>query len=84
MIRILLSLPVVLVLFAAGAMYGSYGQVDPCRALAVERARHAEHSIGLPVEGAVEPWTRARTSQMSTGACAGDLLRAWRNRLEQR
>jgi hypothetical protein len=83
MIRILLSLPVVLVLLAAGAMYESYGQVDPCRALAVERARRAEHSIGLPVAGAVEPWTRAATSQMSTGDCTGDLLRSWRERLQQ-
>jgi hypothetical protein len=81
MMRILLSLPVLVALFAAGAMYESYGQVDPCRALAVERARHTEHTIGLPVEGAVEPWTRAETSQMSTGDCARELLHAWRERL---
>ena len=84
MIRMLLSLPVVLVLLAAGAMYGSYGQVDPCRALAVERARRAQHSIGLPVEGGIEHWTRLETSQMSTGECARGLLRSWRERLEQR
>ena len=84
MIRTLLSLPVLLALLAAGAMYESYGEVDPCRALAVERARRAEHSIGLPVEGAVEPWTRAQTSQLSTGECTKDLLRSWRERFEQR
>jgi hypothetical protein len=84
MIRLLIALPVLLVLLAAGAMYGSYGEVDPCRALAVERARRAEHSIGLPVEGAVEPWTRAETSQMSTGDCAHGLLRSWRERFAQR
>ena len=84
MIRMLLSLPVVLVLLAAGAMYESYGELDPCRALAVERARRAQHSIGLPVEGGIEHWTRLETSQMSTGACASDLFAAWRDRLERR
>jgi len=84
MIRTLFALPVVLVLLAAGAMYGSYGQVDPCRALAVERARVAQHAIGLPLEGGIEHWTRLETSQMSTGECTSDLLRSWRARLEQR
>jgi hypothetical protein len=84
MIRSLLALPFVLVLIAAGAMYGSYGEVDPCRALAVERARAAQNSIGLAVEGGVERWTRLQTSQMSTGECARGLLRSWRERLERR
>ena len=84
MIRTLLGLPVVLVLLAAAAMYETYGQIDPCRALAVERARADEQSIGLPLAGGIEHWTRLETSQMSTGECAGDLLRSWRARLEQR
>ncbi|MEI9887502.1 MAG: hypothetical protein WDN08_13565 [Rhizomicrobium sp.] len=61
--------------FAFGTLFAAYGQADPCRALAVERARRS-------AAGAlVEPWTRAQTSQMSTGACAGGLLDSWGERL---
>jgi len=82
MIRFLIGFPVLLVLLAAGALYESYGELDPCRVLAVERARRAEHAIGLPVEGGVERWTRVATSQMSTGDCAGGLLHSWSERLK--
>ena len=58
-----------------GTLFAAYGQADPCRALAVERARRS-------VAGTmVEPWTRVETSQMSTGACAGGLLDSWGERL---
>jgi hypothetical protein len=82
MIRALIGFPVLLILLAAGALYESYGQIDPCRALAVERARRAEHSIGLPVESGVEHWTRMATSQMSSGDCAEGLLQSWGERLK--
>lgn len=61
--------------FTFGALFAAYGQADPCRALAVERARHAH---GGP---ALEHWTRTQTSQMSTGACIGGLLDSWGERL---
>jgi hypothetical protein len=66
-------LAVLLASFAA--LFAAYGQADPCRALAVERARRS-------AAGAVTlPWMRVETSQMSTGACAGGLLDSWGERL---
>ena len=69
-----------LVLFAVlaatfGTLFAAYGQADPCRALAVERARRSAAGT------IVEHWTRVETSQMSTGACAGGLLDSWGERL---
>jgi hypothetical protein len=61
--------------FTFGTLFAAYGQADPCRALAVERARRSAAGT------LVEPWTRLQTSQMSTGACAGGLLDSWGERL---
>lgn len=61
--------------FAFGSLFAAYGQADPCRALAVERARRSAAGT------MVEPWTRAETSQMSTTACASGLLDSWGERL---
>ena len=61
--------------FALGSLFAAYGQADPCRALAVERARRSHAGV------ASEPWTRVETSQMSSGACAGGLLDSWGERL---
>ena len=61
--------------FAFGSLFAGYGQADPCRALAVERARRSHAGA------ASEPWTRVETSQMSTGACASGLLDSWGERL---
>ena len=58
-----------------GTLFAAYGQADPCRALAVERARR---SASGP---ASEHWTRVETSQMSTGACTSALLDSWGERL---
>ncbi|HTQ15374.1 MAG TPA: hypothetical protein VMH86_15995 [Rhizomicrobium sp.] len=75
MIRWLLSLFALAVLLGGGAMYRAYGEIEPCRALAVERARHDAH--GLPLEGAIAWWTRLETGQKSTGACARELAASW-------
>ncbi|MGH6872485.1 MAG: hypothetical protein ACREHE_13365 [Rhizomicrobium sp.] len=75
MIRFALGLVTVALLFGAVGMFRTYGEVEPCRALAVERARHAAH--GLPVAGAIEHWTRIETSQKSSGQCARELVSAW-------
>ncbi len=64
-----------ILVFTFGTLFVAYGQADPCRALAVERARRST------AQGSVEPWTRVQTSQMSTGACAGGLLDSWGERL---
>jgi hypothetical protein len=84
MIRALLGLPFLIAIVAAAWIYGSYGEIEPCRVLAVERARQAEHASGLPVEGAAEHWTRIETSQMSSGACAKDLIAGWWDQRRQR
>jgi hypothetical protein len=81
MMRILIAIPALVVLLAAGTMYLAYGQIDPCRALAVERARRAEASIGKVAAVTLEPWTRLETSQLSTGQCTNDLLDSWGARL---
>jgi len=63
------------VVFAFSMLFAAYGQADPCRALAVERARRS-------AAGALaEHWTRLETSQMSTAACTGGLLDSWGERL---
>jgi hypothetical protein len=79
--RNLIVIPLVLVALALGVVYAAYGQVDPCRVLAVERARRTESSSGLPISGAMERWSRVETSQLSTGECASQLLDSWGERL---
>ena len=78
MIRLLISLPLVLIVVALAGLYLGYDEVEPCRVLAVERARPA--AIQMP---GIEAWTRIETSQMSTGDCARDLLDAWGERLSE-
>jgi hypothetical protein len=66
-------IPLVLAALALGVVYAAYGQVDPCRVLAVERARRAEATSGH--------WSRIETSQLSTGECTSQLLDSWGERL---
>lgn len=70
----LLALFAVLV-FSFTSLFAAYGQADPCRALAVERARRSAAGAS------VEKWARVQTSQLSTGACASGLLDSWGERL---
>ena len=79
--RNLIVIPLVLVALALGVIYAAYGQVDPCRVLAVERARRAESASDLPISGAMERWSRVETSQLSTGECTSQLLDSWGERL---
>ena len=82
MIRFLLGLPLVAILLVAAGMYSVYGEVDPCRALAVEKARRAD--IPLPfARSGIEAWSRLETSQMSSSECARDLLDSWGERLSK-
>lgn len=82
MIRLLSGL-VLLVLVAAGAMYYAYGEIDPCRALAVERSHRAVSHVALPIGDTVEHWTKLETSTLTTGQCASDLLDSWGERLSK-
>lgn len=78
MIRMLISFVVFLVIATLAGLFFGYGEVEPCRVLAVERARRA--AIQLP---GVEAWTRIETSQMASGDCARDLLDSWGERLSE-
>ncbi len=82
LVRLIFGVPMAAVLLAFIGMFFAYGEVDPCRVLAVEKARRAEHAIGFHVGGALETWTRLETSQMSTGACSSALLDSWGERLD--
>ena len=81
MIRMLISLPVLIVLVGIGTIYYAYGEVDPCRVLAVERARRANDSMTISLGHLTEDFTRFGTSQMSEGACVKGLVHSWRERL---
>jgi len=62
-------------IFFAG-LYAAYGEIDPCRALAVEQARRSAMPTGV-----ASIWTRIETSGMSRPACTRDLFKSWRERL---
>jgi hypothetical protein len=83
LIRLLIAVPLGAIVLGFIALYFAYGEVDPCRVLAVEKARRTEHAIGFSVGGALETWTRLETSQMSTGACSSALLDSWGERLDR-
>ena len=57
------------------AIYIAYGEVDPCRTLAIEQARRSH------VGALIEPFTRMATSQMSSTECVRGLLHSWRERI---
>ena len=78
MIRALIWTPILLVVGVLAGVYLAYGQVDPCRALAVEQARRTAGPIASRL---VEPLTRMETSQMSSTACVRGLLYSWRDRI---
>lgn len=66
------------VVVAAGAAYIAYGEVEPCRMLAVHKANEAkENDIVDVLEVDMEPFYRAQTSQYSTSRCARELSEAW-------
>lgn len=78
MIRMFLGLPLLALLLGGGAMVWNYGEIDPCRALAVERSR------GALLHGAAARWERLQTSQMSDTACARGLIGDWWERQRER
>jgi hypothetical protein len=83
MSRLLIGGPLAAIMVTFLGLYFAYGEVDPCRVLAVEKARRAEKAIGTGIGGAVEVWTRLETSQMTTGECSSSLLDSWGERLDR-
>lgn len=83
MIRTFIGKPLLLAALLLGGLYYAYGEVDPCRVLAVERARRAAAANELPVKQGLERWARLETSQMTTGACVSGLLDSWGARLSE-
>jgi len=72
------------VIFLA-ASYLLTGEVEPCKALAAERAAAAEQSGSLigALGFDLQLWHRRETSQLSTGACMAELAGMWQGRLTQ-
>lgn len=78
--RLIIFLPLLLVTLAGGGIYATYGQIEPCRVLAAERAMRADLPIPFG-ESAAEAYERIQVSQMSGKDCARDLLDSWGERL---
>jgi len=73
-------------LVVLGPLFWSYGQVDPCRALAKEIAVRAEAAGGLGVTvattfGDLEVDARRDVADQSTSQCFGKLLESWSGRV---
>ncbi len=77
MIRWLATAIVLLAAIAACAMYLSYSTIDPCEALAIERARRSP----LPT-GFAKPLTELSVNGLSRTECTADLLGSWHERLD--
>lgn len=57
-------------------LYVAYDEFDPCRALAVEKARRAPVPTGI-----AEIWTAIATSRMDRLSCSRALVLSWHERL---
>lgn len=76
MMRFLIHLTI-LVLAIIGALYVAYGEVEPCRVLAVESSRRSA------VPGAIaQPLAQIVNSDESQMQCVGDLLSSWGERIK--
>lgn len=77
MIRFLVHL-VILAAVAGGAVYFAYGEVDPCRVLAVESSRRSAVPSAI-----AQPLARIGDAGESEGQCTLDLLHSWAERVEE-
>lgn len=57
-------------------LYVAYDEFDPCRALAVEKARRAPVPTGI-----AEVWTALTTEHRDRLSCSRALIESWRERL---
>lgn len=69
------------IVLSVGAIYIAYGEVEPCRVLAVEKSRRAVGALTTD-RADVEALMRAQTSQMKAGACVSELLDSWGGRFK--
>jgi hypothetical protein len=76
MFKGLLGFLLTLVVLIVGGLYIGYGEVEPCKVLAVERERRAG-----AIENAVDTLTGS-TEGMSTTECVSGLLDSWGERLK--
>ena len=67
------------VVLVVGGLYVAYGEVEPCKVLAVERERMAAHE-GV-VAGTIDSMTSS-TDGMSSTECVSGLLDSWSARLK--
>lgn len=79
MIRAVIAFVVLVLVLGIGGLYAAYGEIEPCRMLAVESARRMAPDAAA--EPAQERLTRAATSQMTPGACLSKLLDSWGGRM---
>lgn len=59
-------------------LYVVYNELEPCRALAVEKARRAP----VPT-AAAKVWTTIATARMNRLTCTKSLVASWRQRLAE-
>jgi hypothetical protein len=70
-----------LIAVGIGAALATYGEIDPCRMLAKEKAMQAEKNAVVKVfKIDPEPIYRMQTSQYSTGRCTKELVESWWDR----
>lgn len=78
MIGRLSALSVLLIAVGVGAALATYGEIEPCRMLAKDKAMEAEENSLVAIFGIdPEPYYRLETSQYSTGRCMRELAEAW-------
>ena len=68
------------IVLIVGGVYVSYGEIEPCKVLSVERERRAA-SEGV-VAGTVDRMANGSTEGMSTTECISGLLDSWSERLK--
>ena len=79
MIKSILGFLVTAIVLIVAALYIAYGEIEPCKVLAIEKERRA-HQDGAVV-GTVEELTSS-TSGMSSTECVSGLLDSWSDRLK--
>ena len=78
MIRNLIILALVLVGGFFVVLTVAYDTTEPCRALAVEKARRAAVPTAI-----ARPWTHLKTAKMSRWQCSRALIGSWQDRLSR-
>jgi len=81
--RILVGGPLLAIVLIFSGLFLAYGEVDPCRVFAVEKARRTQDAGAFDTSDVLERWTRMETSQMTTGECTSALLDSWGERLDR-